>query len=82
MRVLAMDLTTSDIMQFPSSHDEPCWWYAFCVNIHDKASNEFKETGIRDMIKVAVDAKARAGECTWEQVSGTLSKFFGKGKQM
>ena len=65
-QVEVFDKVQCDIVQFPLTHDEKHFWYAYNVNIHDESSNDFKKTGIKDMIRVARNEKDRGGDTTWE----------------
>ena len=76
---VAMDV---DLMKFPDSHDEAHWYYAYCVNVHDESSNAYKKTGVKDMVTVATNEKARLGDASWEEVTRSLSEFYGNGKRM
>jgi len=70
------------VIEFPSTHDESYWWFAYSVGLHDEESNKFKKTDVGDMVALANKFRDRTGSNSWADTAAALNAYYGKGKRI
>ena len=71
-----------DVQVIEFAEDDPDLVVAWAVGAHDDASNKFKATSLRDMVRVAEAYKGKVPGGDWVKTRALLEKVYGKPRRM